>query len=493
MTSVGAWRRFWGAAALFTALTPLAACETNPATGGSSFTAFMSPQEEVKVGRDEHPKILKEFGGEYDDPKVKAYVNEVGQRLAKTSEMAQLQFTFTVVNSDIVNAFALPGGYVYVTRGLLALASSEAELAGVLGHEIGHVTARHTAQRYSAAVASSVATGLLGAILGSAVGSVSSMGAGALLAGYSRDQELEADTLGVRYLSRTSYDPNAMSSFLAKLQADSALSAELAGQPGKADSFDIMQSHPRTADRVQEAIQAARVQGASVTTPRVGRDDFLAAIDGLYWGGDPESGFIRDRQFIHPALRFRFEAPGGFRLFNSDTQVLARGPNSTYIALTADPRNSGTMPMRDYLQNVWARGVQLSALEQIDINGMEAATAVLRTNSNAGVIERRIIAIRGGPTRVFRLQFLGPPAEMTNRAEEFRKATYSFRRLTDQEAATLKPLRIRVVSVGASDTQESLARRMAIQDAALRRFQVMNGLQPNDRLAPGTRVKIIAD
>ncbi len=451
----------------------------------------MSPQEEIKVGRDEHPKILKEFGGEYQDPKVKAYVNEVGQRLARNSELAQLQFTFTVVNSDIVNAFALPGGYVYVTRGLLALASSEAELAGVLGHEIGHVTARHTAQRYSAAVAGGLAAGVLGILIGGDIGQ--NYAVGALLAGHSRDQELEADTLGVRYLSRTSYDPNAMSSFLAKLQADSALSAELAGQPGKADSFDIMQSHPRTADRVQEAIQAARAQNIAVSNPRIGRDEFLTAIDGLYWGGDPESGFIRDREFVHPALRFRFEVPGGFRLFNSSTQVLARGPNSTYIALSADPRNSGTMPMRDYLQNVWARGVQVNALEQIDINGLEAATAVVRTNSKSGVVERRIIAIRSGPQRVFRLQFLGPPAEMANRAEEFRKATYSFRRLSDQEAVTLKPLRIRVVSVGANDTQESLARRMAIQDAALRRFQVINGLQPNQRLVPGTRIKIVGE
>jgi predicted Zn-dependent protease len=478
-------------ALLLAAMVPLAGCETNPATGASSFTAFMSPEKEIKVGRDEHPKILKEFGGEYQNPKVKAYVNEVGQRLARNSELAQLQFTFTVVNSDIVNAFALPGGYVYVTRGLLALASSEAELAGVLGHEIGHVTARHTAQRYSAAMAGGLAAGVLGILIGGDIGQ--NYAVGALLADYSRDQELEADTLGVRYLSRTSYDPNAMSTFLAKLQADSAFSAELAGRPGKADSFDIMQSHPRTADRVQEAIQAARAQNIAVSNPRIGRDDFLTAIDGIYWGGDPENGFIRGREFVHPALRFRFEVPAGFRLFNSSTQVLARGPNSTFIALSADPRNSGTMPMRDYLQNVWARGVQVNALEQIDINGLEAATAVVRTKGNSGVVERRIIAIRSGPQRVFRLQFLGPPAEMANRAEEFRKATYSFRRLTDHEVATLKPLRIHVVSVGANDTQESLARRMAIEDAALRRFQVMNGLQPNERLVPGTRVKIIGN
>jgi predicted Zn-dependent protease len=491
MNEARGWRNWIGGALLLAAMGPLAACETNPATGASSFTAFMSPQEEIKVGREEHPKLLKEFGGAYDDPKVTAYVNEVGQRLARSSELAQLQFTFTVVNSDIVNAFALPGGYVYVTRGLLALVSTEAELAGVLGHEIGHVTARHTAQRYSASVAGGLAAGVLGLLIGADVGQ--NYAVGALLAGYSRDQELEADTLGVRYLTRTNYDPNGMSSFLAKLQADSALSAELAGQPGKADSFDAMQSHPRTADRVREAIQAARAQGASVTNPRVGRDEFLNAIDGMYWGGDPESGFIRDQAFIHPAMRFRFEVPPGFRLFNTETQVLARGPNSTGIKLTIDPRNSGTMPMRDYLQNVWARGVKLDNVEQIEVNGMEAATGAVRVNTNSGAMELRLVVFRAAPTRVFRLQFVAPVAEMARRAVEFRTATYSFKRLSEQEATAIKPLRIRVVSVGANDTQESLARRMAMHDAALRRFQVLNGLQPNDRLVPGTRVKIIAD
>lgn len=140
----------------------LGGCSTNPATGSQSFTAFMSPDKEVEVGRDEHPKILKQYGGELEDPKLRAYVDGVGQRLAQQSELPELRFTFTVLNSDITNAFALPGGYVYVTRGLLSLASNEAELAGVLGHEIGHVTARHTAQRYSRAVATGIAAAAVG-------------------------------------------------------------------------------------------------------------------------------------------------------------------------------------------------------------------------------------------------------------------------------------------------------------------------------------------
>src|SRR5262249_3573927 len=201
-----------------------------------------------------------------------------------------------------------------VTRGLLSLASTEAELAGVLGHEIGHVTARHTAQRYSRAVATGIAStavGVLGSVfLGTNVVGQASAQAGQLyLASYSRDQELEADTLGVRYLARPGYTPVAMSTFLAKLEAESALTAELAGKPGSTNDFNIMATHPRTQDRVREAIAAAQEQGAVTTEARIGRDEFLNAVDGMPYGGDRKSGFVRNRVFIHPSLRFQFEVP----------------------------------------------------------------------------------------------------------------------------------------------------------------------------------------
>ncbi len=172
----------------------------------------------------------------------------------------------------------------------MALAANEAELAGVIGHEIGHVTARHTAQRYSAAVGASIFSTAVGVILGGPFGQVANAGASMALAGYSREQEFEADTLGVRYLDRTGYDDSAMASFLSKMQAESQLAAELAGRPGAADEFSIMQSHPRTPDRVRAAIEEARKQGAANPQARIGRDEYLNLIDGLTWGGDRESG-----------------------------------------------------------------------------------------------------------------------------------------------------------------------------------------------------------
>ncbi len=477
----------------------LGGCETNPATGASSFTGFMSPDEELKVGREQHPQIIKEFGGEVDDPKLKAYADRIGQRLAKQSELPDLKFTFTVLNSDITNAFALPGGYVYITRGLMSLASSEAELAGVIGHEIGHVTARHTAQRYSASVATGIAATAVSVLeavfLGTNVAGQLGQQAGQIyLASYSRDQEFEADTLGVRYLTRGGYSPVAMSTFLAKLQAESALAAELAGKPGSTNDLNIMASHPRTQDRVREAIAAAQAQGAVAPDARIGKEEYLATIDGMAYGGDRTSGFIRNRQFVHPSLHFQFEVPQGFSLINSDKNVVARGPNASTIIFDRDTRpQTAGMAMPAYLHQAWARGVRLQGIEQININGLAAATGVTRLSGNSGTRDVRLVAIRFDAKTIYRFMFMTQPGETASLNEPFRRTTYSFRKLSDAEAANATPLRIRVVTVGASDTVDTLARRMAFDTAQVARFRVLNGLQPGDTVRRGERVKIIAE
>ena len=477
----------------------LGGCETNPATGASSFTGFMSPEKELEVGREQHPQIIKEFGGEVDDPKLKAYVDRIGQRLAKQSELPDLKFTFTVLNSDVTNAFALPGGYVYVTRGLMSLASSEAELAGVVGHEIGHVTARHTAQRYSRSVATGIAATAVGVLeavfLGTNVAGQLGQQAGQLyLAGFSREQEFEADTLGVRYLTRSGYSPAAMSSFLAKLQGESALAAELAGKPGSTNDVNIMATHPRTQDRVSEAIAAAREQGAVAADARIGKDEYLNAIDGMAYGGDRASGFIRNRQFVHPSLRFQFEVPQGFVLMNSDRNVIARGPNGSTIIFDRDARpQTAGMAMASYIQGAWARGARLQGIEQIKINGLDAATAATRLSTNNGVRDIRLVAIRFDANTIYRFMFVTQPGETASLNEPFRKTTYSFRKLSDSEAANAKSLHVRVVTVGAGDTVDTLARRMVFDTAQVSRFRVLNGLQPNDTVRAGDRVKIIAD
>jgi predicted Zn-dependent protease len=237
---MGYSRKLFFFLALIIPLLTQVACSTNPATGKQSFTAFMSVEKEKEVGATEHLKVIERFGGIYQDNKLSYYVARIGAKLVKFSELPNLEYTFTILNDEKVNAFALPGGYVYVTRGLLAIVADEAEMAGVLAHEIGHITARHSSQRYSVTKATNIGLQLLGAI-GSIAGAptganqLASLGGQAALKSYSREQELEADMLGVRYLSRAGYNPNAMTSFFQKLKAHSKLEANMRGKKNQSE------------------------------------------------------------------------------------------------------------------------------------------------------------------------------------------------------------------------------------------------------------------
>ncbi|HLB79589.1 MAG TPA: M48 family metalloprotease [Dongiaceae bacterium] len=479
-------------AAAFLALALAAAgCTVNPATGEQSFTAFMSEGDEIRIGRETHPKLLEEFGGAYDDPEIARYVASIGGFLASTSERPNLPFTFTVVDSPMVNAFALPGGYVYVTRGLLALAGNEAELAGVLAHEIGHVTARHAAQRYSQAVLAQIGLAGLGLATGSgALADIAGAGAAIYLQGYSRDQEFEADTLGVRYLSRATYDTGAMSGFLEKLLASSRFDAELAGRPGAADAYDILSTHPRTLDRVERAVLAAGA--APVADPLVARDVYLDKIDGMLFGDDPEEGFVRGRRFLHPGLRFAFEVPPGFRLHNSAKRVVARGPEDAAIVFDAAPEPSRAR-MVDYLVYDWGRDAALDEVAALDIDGLEAATGRTRVQTDRGPLDLRLVAIRFDADTIFRFIFATPPALTERLSLDLRRTTYSFRRLSAAEASSLRPQRLRVVTARSGDTVADLAQRLPFDDYREERFRVLNGLGPADRLVPGQRVKIVVE
>lgn len=469
----------------------LGACSTNPATGRQSFTGFMSEADELQIGREQHPQITAEFGGTYDDPEVARYVDSIGQFLVSTSERPDLKFTFTVLNSPVVNAFALPGGYVYVTRGLLALANSEAELAGVIGHEIGHVTARHSAQRYSQAMLANI--GMLGVAIATGSGTLANLagsGAQLYLQSYSRDQEFEADLLGVRYLSRATYDPQAMSSFLQNLLADSRLDAALAGQPGAADEYNIMATHPRTADRVQRAIEAAG--GKPVANAMVERDIYFDKIAGMLYGDDPKEGFIRGRRFAHPTMKFEFTVPEGFRLHNSSAAVIARGPDGAGIQFDRAPKAPGG-DLVDYLAYDWGKQISLNNLERITVNGLDGATGTARVNTSGGAADLRLVAIRYDAGTVYRFLMLTPRNLTGELSEGLRRTTYSFKKLTDAEASALKPQRIRVVTVGAGDTVASLAARMAIEDHQVERFRVLNGLSEGATLTVGQQVKLVAE
>ena len=468
----------------------LTGCGTNPATGERQFTAFMPPAKERRIGAEEHPKLVEAFGGLYDDPALQRYAESIGRRLQRTSEQPEPPFTFVVLDSPGVNAFALPGGYVHVTRGLMALANDEAELAGVVAHEIGHVTARHTAERYSRGLIAGLGAAILGAVTDSeTVGDIARIAAGAYVQGYSRSQELEADMLGVRYLSRGGFDATAMSSFLQTMGAESDLAKRIAGKRGEDSLAGLFASHPRTADRVKAAADAAQAQFGGDRA----RATYLGKIDGMIYGDSPDEGLVRGRDFAHPVLRIAFRAPPGFRLRNGPEALVGTHRSGALMRFDEAALDNPSIGTRRYLRDVWASNASLSRIERIDVDGLDAAVGTMRIDTGSGERDVRLVVIRASADRVYRFLFLTPPEQTRAFGAPFRRAVDSFRRLDEQEAAALRPLRVRVVEVAPGESVDSLAARMAFDDFRTERFRVLNGLRPGARLSPGQLVKIVAE
>ena len=475
----------------------LGACSANPATGKQSFTAFMSPEKEIQVGSEEHPKIVKSMGGEFGDRALAAYVRDLGLKLAKTSEKPDLPWTFTVLNDTQVNAFALPGGYVYVTRGLLALASDEAELAGVLSHEIGHVTARHTAQRYSSTMAANIGVQLLGVLsqaagLGSTGGQLASIGANVALKSYSREQELESDMLGVRYMGHVGYDPEALVSFFDKLRAHQRIEAKLKGLDEKtAEQSNIFATHPRTADRIDQAITLS--DGTASADTRRNADTYLQHIDGLVFGDDPDQGLVRGRVFIHPDIGLRFEVPDGLTLKNMPDIVLATDKSGAVLkfagATPKEVRDAGGM--EKFLVRKWGGNIDLNSVEWLDINGMRAVTSVSTEFNGRTNFEVRRILIEQDTKNYWRFQFEIPPKQSARLNEGLRRTTYSLRALTRAERAEANPWRVRVVEVGPGVTVDDMIATMAVDKLKAEWFEALNNIKPGDSLTQGTKIKVV--
>ncbi len=477
------------ASALLLSLVVLSGCETSPATGESFFTGGLTKDKEAEIGAQQHERILKQFGGAYSDPELTSYISSLGNLLAKTSETPDDKFTFTVLDTPVVNAFALPGGYVYVTRGLLALADDEAEVAGVIAHEIGHVTARHASQRYGRATATSILAAGVGVLLGSQEAAAAANQVGALaLQSYSRDQEFQADLLGVRYLSRGGFEPEGMADFLTKLQADSRLSATIAGNPEAADQFNIMQTHPRTADRIQRAI--AQAGEKRVQDPIVGREIYLSKIDGLIYGDGPGQGYIQGREFLHPELRLAFEVPLKYRLTNTPNQVVAQHPDGSVILFKGGAKPAG-VSLNEYLTRYLGKGLKLQKQEQIRINGMDAVTGQARVQGRNGEHDLRLTAMQYDADTVYHFVFITRVDATGAQALGLKRTTYSFRKLSAAEAAKLKPKRIRLHKVRAGDTAAKLAAGFPYEDFRLERFNTLNGLRAGEDLKVGQTVKLI--
>lgn len=471
----------------------------NPATGEAQYTS-LDREEEAALGKQEHERVLEEYGGAYVDPALQAYVDRIGNSLKGVSELPEDDFTFTLLDSPIVNAFALPGGYVYVSRGLLALTDNEAELAGVIGHEIGHVTARHTAQRYDKQIQGqvlaqglSIGGAILGGLLGGDVGAqaggelggqVGGLGAQAYVTGYSRQQEFQADELGVRYLAKAGYQPQAMSTFLDALSANDALNNQLSGG-SQASLPSWFSTHPRTADRVARAADQAEV--AEVNADRIDRDALLDEIDGLIWGQSPAQGYVLGQRFAHPELRFEFEVPPGFTISNQPQAVLARSNDAVILF---DLARSNASPQR-YIGEEWTEGAELDRLDSFSTaNGYDAAFGEATVRLQRGNSKAAFIAIRGKGNTIYRFLMISPRIG-AGEERDIRSTADSFSLLSDADVARLKPQRIRVVTVQPGDTIDTFARRMDVGSLPKEHFMTLNGLGPGSSVVAGERVKII--
>lgn len=467
----------------------LGACSTNPATGDRQFTAFMSPAQENTVGAQEHEKIVRQYGL-YDNREVQDYVTRIGRKVTADTERPDVQYKFYVIDSPIVNAFALPGGYIYISRGLLALANSEAELAAVLGHEAGHITARHSAERYSHGTVTSLGAGILGAVIGdSGVSQALNLGSNLYLSSYSRSQENQSDTLGIRYLAKTGYDPRGMKWFLQNLQNHSALQSKVAGKPtGPAISY--FSTHPATADRVAKTQQEAMAFGANGI---VNRDQFLRVIDDISFGDSTEQGFVRSGAFYHPPLAFAFDIAKGYRVNNKPSEVIQSGKSGAAIIFDMK-KNAGRHDAMTYMRQVWMKGKSnLKDPQNITINGMRAATASLDGRVNGKAMEIRIVAIEFEPERIARFQIAIPPGTSNSEIASLKSAAYSFRRLSKSEARAIKPPRIEIVAAAPGDSVAKFAQRMAVDELKEEHFRVYNALGPNEEVRAGEVYKLVVN
>jgi len=464
----------------------LGACSTNPATGQQQFTALMSPQQEVQVGASEHQKIVKQFGL-YKNASINAYVNEVGKRVTTDTERPDVNYTFYVLDSPIVNAFALPGGYIYVSRGLLALANSEAELAAVLSHEAGHITGRHSAERYSRGVVTSLGAGILSAVL-DAPGASQALGTGAnlYLSSYSRGQENEADSLGLRYMTRAGFSANAMPSFLSSLKQQSELDAQLAGRK-KAAGASYFSTHPATADRVvQTTAQAQSYPKGGL----VNHDKHLSRLSGMIYGDSAEQGFVRGTKFYHSGMGFTFEVPQGFNMNNQPSQVVATSSSGAALIFDMAPNKEG-LDAVSYMK-AWVKNKPLQGLEAIQVHGRKGATGAFAGEVNGRPVTIRLVAIEWG-NRFVRFQMAIPAGADNALLTAMKKATYSFRSMTDKEKQSVRPYRVKTYKAKAGDTIASLARRQPFTKLQQERFRVLNGLNPAEQIKAGKLYKVISD
>lgn len=469
------------------AASSLTACATNPATGKKEIS-LMSEAQEIQLGQQMDAEVRRQMGV-YNDPALQKYVESVGLKLARASERPNLPWHFTIVDAPAVNAFALPGGYIYITRGILPFLNDESQLAGVLGHEIGHVTARHSAQQYTKATSAGIGLTLLSIFVPEAqpLQGVAEQALGVLFLKYGRDDELQADQLGVQYAAASGWNPAGVAGMLTTLGRLDEASGSRKGVP------NWLSTHPAPADRVekiQPAIQEARTTmgGAPIVTDRA---EYLERIDGLIYGDSPSEGIVRGNQFLHPDLRLALTFPQRWEIENTQTQVVAKAPERNdfmLLQLVQNPSGSVDQIARQGMANAGFRQVNG---EPAQINGMDAYVGTYQGNmqglGDVVVMAAHVVHERS----VYVLAGLAPPNQFQSVQHEFEQSIRSFRSLSRSEAAEIRPNRVDIYTVRSGDTWQSIAQRTGDGTLKPSTLAIMNNYEPTQQPRPGDKVKVV--
>jgi predicted Zn-dependent protease len=472
-------------------LMSLSSCATNPVTGRPNL-AFMSEADEIRIGQQMHPQVLQQYGA-YDDPKIQAYVNEIGQRLVVKSHRSNLKYTFTVLDSDEVNAFATPGGYIYITRGIMAYLNSEAELAAVIGHEIGHVAARHAVRQQSQSSIAGVGAIAVGILTGSGdLANLTGEAATALVRGYGRDMELEADRLGAENITAIGFSSENMVDVVRLLKNQEMFEVDRARREGRQPKIyhGVFATHPDNDTRLREVVQSAQ----KYATTQAGDDlaqGYLKNIEGLAVGSSRAQGVVRGTRFYHANLGFTLAFPTGWTVQNQADKLTALSPQrDSMIQMTTEAPPPNTGP-REFLSRLLANAGSGQG-EELEINGLRAYSAVVRSAKTpfgqspvryVVVFYNNLAYVFAGASKASTSVPSADPVILSS--------IKTFRRLRENELALAEPYKIKLVKATDATRVADLAKGSPLEKYPVESLRLYNDLYPNKEPRPGQLVKIV--
>lgn len=462
----------------------LSDCAINPVTGKRDFM-LVSESQEIAMGQEADPSIVRYFGL-YQDPELQKFINAKGQQMVAISHRKNLKYEFKIVDSPVVNAFAVPGGYVYFTRGIMAHFNNEAEFAGVLGHEIGHITARHSAKQYSNQMLAQVGL-IAGVVLVPEVGQFANelqQGVSLLFLKFGRDAETQSDKLGAEYSTKINYDAEEMAHFFNTLQ-------RLQKQSGADEIPDFLSTHPNPIDREENVEkQAAKwKKKTGATNLKVNGDSYLKMIDGIVYGEDPRQGFAEDNVFYHPELKFQFPYPSGWMVQNSPEQVQFGPKDGNALMMFTMAQGSSLDDAAQKLVQNYKLTVQKSNRE--NVNGNAAIALIADQQANPEQVVRTLIYVIEHGKNIYAMIGASSEANFNNYFQTFNTSMNGFRTLTDPAKLNKQPDRIRIKPVNNAGTLRDALRNYHVPEKRFEELAILNGMALNDRMERGKLIKVL--